>query len=188
MYGKDYNYARSRIEGTIVRIQETNVPVLVRHVDRDSGICSVSKLLDIDIDESFVNLDDLNVEPVPLGFVNYAGDAIYLQRIPNRRGPGNQGLNERNCASSGARLWAFPNKCLHQCIMNEYPSFEKACEESLQKTRRGKYKTIAFHRHWAVSNNNLMYKNRLLVGSIIDGVPTLEAKFGYLKEALEEAI
>src|SRR3546814_19898112 len=75
MYGKDYNYARTRIEGTIVRIRKTNEPVDVQNVSRANGVCSVSLINDIDGDVFLTTLDDLHVEPVPLGYVNTDGNA-----------------------------------------------------------------------------------------------------------------
>jgi hypothetical protein len=188
MYGKDYNYARTRIEGTIVRIRKTNEPVHVQNVSRQNGICSVSLITDADGKMFPTNLDDLNVEPVPLGYVNNGGNAFYLQRIPNRRGPNNQGLNVRNCMSSGPLLFEFPTKSLRQCIIGEYPKFDRAYEESNTKNKNGRYKIIAFHRHWAIKNGVLMYKNKLEVGVVKDGKAILSDKFHYLKEALEEAV
>src|SRR3546814_1597102 len=62
MYGKDYNYARTRIEGTIVRIRKTNEPVHVQNVSRANGVCSVSLINDIDGDVFLTNLDDRSEE------------------------------------------------------------------------------------------------------------------------------
>lgn len=189
MYGKDFGYANSRVAGTLVRLKKNNEPVLVQIVG-NSGICIVTPAEDIETREKDlrVHLDDLNLEPVPLGYVNNSGYAIYLQRIPVRRGPGNQGLTQANCGSSGERLWRFPAKSLRQCILGEYPTFAKAVEEAKVPRRNGSRKLIAFNRHWAISQDELYYKNTLLVGNIVKGKPILNPKFNYLKEYLAELV
>lgn len=194
MYGKDFAYANSRIQGTVVRLKKDNEPVYVQLVN-NMGLCSVVAIEGMDQHmeaapgtSMTIRLDDLNLEPVPLGYVNTGGRALYLQRIPIRRGPGNQGLTQGNCGSTGERLWRFPNKSLRQCIIGKYPSFDKAVEEAKVKTRNGNGKLIAFHRHWAVGPDTLYYKNELLVGTIVKGKPVLDEKFNYLKESLTELV
>lgn len=194
MYGKDFAYANTRIQNSVVRILKTGDPVIVNIVGVN-GACSVTNVEDLDNrdldgdNKSFVcHLDDLNLEPVPLGYVNNGGVAIYLQRIPVRRGPGNQGLTTNNCVSSGERLFRFPNKSLKQCILGKYPLFEKALEESRALTKVGKQKIIAFNRYWAVGGDVLFYKNHLAVGYIKDSKPVLSSQYTYLKEALSELV
>jgi hypothetical protein len=188
MYGKDFGYANTRVTGTVVRLIKGGEPVLVNTIT-NSGLCSVTLLENIEAgDSTTVHLDDLNLEPVPLGYVNHNGKAIYLQRIPVRRGPGNQGLNANNCISTGERLWRFPNKALRQCIMGKYPDFKTAFKSANGINKFNLEKSIAFDRHWAVSEERLYYKNNLLVGIIKDGKPSLLPEFKYLRECLAEIV
>lgn len=188
MYGKDFTYAGTRIQESVVRLLKDNEPVMVRNVG-NRGQCLVTPIEFIETRDKdiLVHLDDLNLEPVPLGYVNTGGKAIYLQRIPVRRGPGNQGLTQNNCGSTGERLWRFPSKSLRQCIIGKYPTFDKAVEESKVNMRSG-HKIIAFHRYWAVGNETLYYKNELVVGAIVKGKPVLGSSYQYLKEALSEIV
>jgi hypothetical protein len=195
MYGKDFQYASTRIENTIVRISETGEPVYVCAVDNAGGMCTVCNLTEmqgmrVDFGKtSLVSLDDLNVRPVKLGYVNFNAEAFYLERMPIRHGPNNQGLNVENCVSSGPGLYNFPMKEFIRCIKGEYPDFKNAVEKSATKKRNGQSKTIAFDRYWAVfAGNKLLYKNHEVVGVIKNGVPVLSGEYIYLKERLEAAL
>lgn len=195
MYGKDFQYASTRIVNTIVRIAASGDPVYVHSVDRANGLCQVTAIGKLNADNDFVGgadkqlmitLDELNVQPVSLGYVNFNANAFYLERMPIRHGPNNQGLNNENCNSTGPRLYGFPLKELVKCIKGDYPSFESAVKNTVAKKKTGNDKIIAFHRHWAVRGGvALLYKNLLLVGSINEGKPVLHKDYLYLKEKLE---
>lgn len=189
MYGVDFAYADSRITKTVVRVTKTDEPVFI-HMVHGSGICTVSMLKDMTVGKTFdIHLDDLNLEPVKLGYINAAGQASYMMRIPVRRGPNNQGLRQENstCAN-GRRLFTQPMDAVRNCIMNKYPSYKKALEGT-RRTPNKLPKCIAFSRHWAICDNDLFYKNHLRVGSINgNGKPELTERFMYLKEALEESL
>lgn len=192
MYGRDFAYAATRLARTIVRIAKTNEPVVVMGVSSTNGDCTISDLESARTGEfnfQHIPLDDLDVTPVKLGYVNVSGDAIYLQRAPVRHGPGNQGLCQRNCLSSGPGLFEFPTDALRLCIMGRYPSYSKALAASKIKKRNGKEKTIAFNRHWAIrAGKELLYKNKEVAGSIVNGKPVLFEKFKYLEEYLGECL
>lgn len=192
MYGNDYAYAETRIQGTILRVAKGGEPVYVHHV-LPNGHCLV-----VHIDQDFndpgnviqVNLDDLDLRPVPLGYVNCAGDATYLMRIPLRR-DWKQGLRRENCWSSGRSLGDIPMKDVKNCIMGRYPSFRKAVKDVRVGVSRGRKKTIAWHRHWAVNTDgSVFYKNHEPVG-VVDfetGKVSLHPSYSYLKEALQETV
>jgi hypothetical protein len=197
VYGKDFQYASTRIENTIVRLTENNEPVYVYSVDINGGMCEVVPLSKLDNPERnfrntgsiLVALDDLNVRPVRLGYVNFNAQAFYLERMPIRHGPGNQGLNGENCESSGPRLFNFPMQELIKCIKGVYPSFNNAVDKTRTNKRNGQQKTIAFNRYWAVGHGKvLMYKNHEVVGEIKGGAPILDKNYLYLKERLEEIL
>lgn len=184
MYGIDFAYAGTRVQGTIVRIRETNEPVYVHIIGRD-GNCLVSLVETLTVHIA-VHLDELNLQPISLGYVNTAGQATYFQRIPKRK-DWKQGLRAENCLSSGRRLFDFPMESFRQAVKNEYPNYKRALEGI--KTKSSKTKTIAFHRSWAVtSNRELLYKNHLYVGDIVDDQPVLHPSYAYLKEFLAEVV
>ena len=190
MYGQDYAYANTRIMGTIVRVAATNEPVYVTAVG--AGVCSVGLICDMQ-NQFHIRLDDLNLKPLRLGYVNTAGEATYLQRIPKRK-DWKQGLRRENCMSSGRELFNFPMESLRDCVLSNYPLYKRAIQASMQeKSARtgkiGRTKCIAFHRNWAISGGEvLLYKDHLQVGHIVDGKYELLSQFTYLKESLEEII
>lgn len=189
MYGKDFAYAGTRIAGTIVRLAKTGEPVSVDHVSAN-GICGVAPITKIGQLNDYleVHLDDLDLTPVSLGYINCAGQAAYIMRIPIRRGPANQGLRQENSVcSNGRRLYGLPMDALRNCILGKYPTFEKAVQGSVTK-KDGAVKCIAFNRHWAIHGKYLLYKNNLVVGTIEKGKPVLDDKFKHLKESLAEAV
>ena len=190
MYGKDYTYAQSRIQETIVRIAKTGEPVYVLRVEL-TGLCTV-----VPIEKDWGNpdnnilvpIDDLDLHPVPLGYINCRGQAVYTMRIPMRR-DWKQGLRQQNCWSSGPMLYQLPMSSLKNCIMNKYPTFERACKDVNVGVDRGRRKAIAWHRSWAVSTGGIVYyKNYEQVGSLNDGEVQLFKSFSYLKEALLESL
>lgn len=190
MYGNDYGYAITRLVGTIVRESATNEPVIVHAISED-GMCHCQYLED-DVRTSFIHLDNLNLKPVSLGYVNNGGSATYMRRIPKRR-DWKQGLRRENCmSSSGRNIGNFPYRYLRDSIINRFPTFQRAVAESVGKIRNGNIKHIAFHRHWAVKGGKNLYYKEELVGNIvfIDEQPTvelLENKW-HLKEYLEEIL
>lgn len=187
MYGKDFAYAHTRITGSIVRLAKSGEPVYVEGV-LNNGTCVVSDIRKMqDGEPTHVHLDDLNVEPVRLGYVNVAGQAVYLMRVPIRKGPGNQGLrSENSVCSNGQRLLQLPMDALYNCIVGKYPTYIKALA-GVGKNKGVVVKTIAFSRHWAISGSALMYKNRC-VGSCADGKPVLDESHQYLRESLGELL
>ena len=182
MYGDDWEYANSRLEGTIVRLGEE--PVFVHAVKRGMK-AEVSTL--INIYEPFeVNANDLNLVPVPLGMCNFGGIARFLSRVPLRR-DWRQGLRRENFTSSVGDHAAIPPDVLAAVIKGVYPSFA----DCIKNIKAGE--SIAWHRHWAIAvegatgEEKLMYKRNIVCTSK-GGVLLLDKQFNYLAEALEEAV
>lgn len=191
MYGKEYAYASSRLSGTIVRLIKGNIPVVVIRVNDLNGSCLIRRLKATRgelVEHEYCNLSDLETRPARVGYVNSNGSVIYLQRFPIRSGPRNQGLNERNCRSSGVSLSKIPEQDLRRCIMGVYPSFTRSVTLSKSKKANGDTKTFAFSRHWAVSKGRiLLYKSGKVVGSVdSQGRPILTEEYKYLNEYLRE--
>lgn len=186
MYGKDFGYASTRILNTIVRLANGD-PVYVMHMSLE-GMCYVCPLEKEWVIENCkqYDLDDLDLHPVPLGYVNSSGVATYLQRMPLRR-DWKQGLRQENCSSSNRRLYSLPMDAVKKCIIGDYPTFKRAYTDA-RKRSENTLKAIAWHRHWAVTSvGSIFYKNEL-VGETINDQPTLNDKYKYLKEYLSETL
>jgi hypothetical protein len=183
MYGKDYEYANSRLNETIVR--RGNTPVYVYNVSVGMKVQYVP--LD-KVEEGPIevcDIDELDLHPVPLGYCNYNKSAVYLSRMPMRR-DWRQGLRRGNFITKGSGIDPFriPYAALNQAILGDYPTFKGA----LDAVR--KVKSMAWHRHWAVDNGlQVMYKGAVKpVGNVIDGEIVLDSRYMHLSEALKESL
>jgi hypothetical protein len=181
MYGKDYRYAMSRLEGTIVTLSKGNIPVIVNAID-GAGRCSITKI--DDGLKTVADLADLDLKPVKLGFVNYRGKAVFVARIP-KRGDYRQGLRRENSTSFNG-LGYPPTSAMSNAIQNQYPSFDTAFKTS----SKGDAYSCAWHRHWGIAGGSrLIYKGYGVVGSIHkDKSFTLNGNFSHLKEYLSEVL
>lgn len=183
MYGDDYEYANSRLAGTVVRVGEE--PVMV-DVIRPDLIAEVSFLENFgDVVE--VKLSELNLTPVPLGMCNTFRTVSYLSRLPMRR-DWKQGLRKSNfiCAYTGQPELIKPAD-LCTVIKGQYPTL-KECYDKVAIKADGK-QSLAWHRHWAVSSERVIYKTFGFVGTIDRDLNiTLNKEFEYLYQALEESI
>jgi hypothetical protein len=175
MYGTDYLYAHSRLEGTIVRWN--NRPVTVGAI-LGGGNAVVSPLEDGPAVQMTVEARELDCTPVPLGYVNSQKMSVYCSRMPARRY--RQGLSEvtLSCTKNGgAEMENVPLHLLVQCITNDYPPYEECVAGGNAK---------AWHRDWASSSKNLYYKGGLVGVTDKNKGPVLNEKYTYLQEALDE--
>lgn len=183
MYGDDYEYASSRLAGTIVRLGAE--PIIIDDVYPDLNVIA-AKLTDI---KTFfkAKLSDLNLKPVELGFANYKGNASYLTRRPMRR-DWKQGLRLGNFISlSGWDAGMIPPDVLSQVILNQYPTFDEC--KGMVKSGKGAA-TIAWHRHWALSSHGVViYKGTTQVGQLSKGGEiVLSDDYLHLREYLQECV
>jgi hypothetical protein len=186
MYGKDYEYASSRLENTIVRLG--GEPVMVQRVDMD-GVCMYNLLKDGgDAEFKRVEIDKLDLHPVPLGYVNKGAYCGFLTRIPKRH-DWRQGLRKNNSMIlRGANISynGIYGKPLHRCIVGSYPSY-KVC---VQKIRAGGQHNIAWCRDFCLNHDgSVQYKGSFIVGRLDmdDGVELIK-EFQYLQEKLETTL
>lgn len=180
MYGKDYEYAHSRLSETIVRLK--GVPVYVHNVRH--GMKVQFSDLDAMDDIQECHIDEFDLHPVPLGYCNYNKLASYLSHVPMRR-DWRQGLRRGNFVSlSGIDANRIPYESLRQAILGDYPTFNAAVEAA------SKVKSIAWHRHWAINvNGQVLYKGGVRpVGKIENGQVVLDSRYMYLTEALKESL
>lgn len=178
MYGTDWEYAQSRLQGTIVRLG--GEPIFVHNI-RPGMKAEVSKLEDI-FNVFIADAAELNLVPVPLGMCNFRGLAHYLSRIPLRR-DWRQGLRRENfCSNMGDHAIITP-EALAKVIKGEYPTFAEALKAASEGV-----KSVAWCREWAITNDGKLIYKRLPVGVNKDGMLLLDKEFNYLAEALEEAV
>lgn len=178
MYGTDYEYADSRLSGSIVRVAKTGEPIYIESVDVVSGTAA-GKLLRTS-EAMSIHVGELNLKPVPLGWCNQARGATYLSRIPKRQ-DWKQGIRAQSCFSSVTQFGRITHKDLAECILGVYPTLGKLLGERWPRL-------TAWSRKWA-SDGILLYHG--IVGEVgtmsVDKGPALREKFSFLRESLEKS-
>lgn len=180
MYSDDYEYANSRLAETIVRLGKEPIFVFSVRSGMTVQYAPLSDLTDVKI----CHIDELNLQPVPLGYCNYNKHASYLTRMPMRR-DWRQGLRRGNfCSLNAVNADRIPYESLRQAIIGDFPSLAAALEAAK------KVKSIAWHRHWAVDNfGQLFYKGGTKpVGKVVNGELQLDSRYIYLNESLKESV
>lgn len=199
----DVAHARSYLTGSIIRVEDE--PVMVADVNgrRSDLILSYYPLKDANkgIEYSNIRIDDedVNMEPVPLGF-SWTDDqniipynmnhTLTVFRVPVRTWK--VGLYRKNCGTINAlsregREWKnswIPSPMLRNTIVGEYPDLEEAITRV-----QNKQGTVPFSRRFAVCGSALVYKTFLEpVGHINEKThePVLNERFSFLKEVLAE--
>ncbi|MGL5323574.1 MAG: hypothetical protein ACRC91_02435 [Aeromonas sp.] len=179
MYDGDFEYANSRLCDSVVRLDD--VPVMVHAVNRDGTVAGSSLT---DGKEIRCNLEDLNLVPVELGYVNYDGHAHYVMRKPVRR-DWRQGLRHNNMISDTIPVPHLPWAAIAKAINNNYPTFEQA--RLMLKGKRGMH-SIAWCRDFAIIKGWEVKHCGDKVGKVVGEKVVLDEAFQYLKEALEETL
>ncbi len=204
----DKNYAGERLNGTIVRYNEKAVRVIA------IGNATAVQYLNNGVAEN-VPYARLDLNPVPLGYCNFGGNAIYLSRSPVREDwkqglrPGTMratflekpkalAINDEELhqlrrigeeADFPLRLKNIPDVELAKTIEGVFPTLD----EVLASLRRGgkKLLSLAYNRNFAVDTNlNIIHKGEYLIGKFTSPEThayQLEDKFWWAKEALEES-
>lgn len=183
MYGKDYRYANTRLQGTIVRRKGTNKPLRVIGVVRDGTAHCSTVLRGL---ERQVHLDELDCTSPELGFVNTDKECFYMARVPKRE-DWRQGLRENNVTILDKPVRPR-EKDIYHAIADTYPTFDK-CVQFVQEEGG----TMAFHKDWAVRFKAeticLVYKYFGVVGEVDDaGNILLRDGYKELQQSCEEAI
>lgn len=179
MYGNDWEYASSRLAGTIVRVGDE--PVFVFDV-MPGMVAEVAPLKDLN-EQLQLKVDELCLVPVPLGMCNFQGQAHYLSRLPMRR-DWKQGLRKENFMSKTIPVQLIKPDALRATIIGSYPDRKKC----LEYCRGGATQSAAWHRHWALDDDGkILYKAEGQVGEIVGDEFVIWDRFRYLREAFEEA-
>lgn len=175
-------YAATRLVGTVVR--KGDLPIVVGDVIEDGGtIKVVYGDLDGPPNTHSCNLDEVNLDPIPLGYANTRGGAIYMTRMPMRK-DWKQGLRINNMMSAdNYPIGGF--KGLKDAILGKFPSLSTAATA----VNGGSKDSVAFSRNFAVhKGGNVVFKGRLVVGKVTPDREnvTLEDKYSWVKEILNE--
>lgn len=179
MYDGDCQYAITRLEHTVVRLR--GEPVFVDYLEEEGDTFHVRRL--VNMEEVTCKLEELDLVPIPLGYVNFAGRASYVVRKPMRH-DWRQGARTQNCTTlSGINITRIAFTEMVNTILNKFPAFE----EAIKNARKGF--SCAWHREWAVNGKlEVVYKGTKVVGTVIDNKVALKEQYLYLSEALAEAL
>lgn len=174
-------YARSRLNDTI--ITHNDEPIHVIDIHRVNNKFYVIALNLVTGDEVRVLLDECNIKPVSLGYVNYNKSTFYSMRMPMRR-DWRQGLRYINLVDvSGRQYNGIGYGVFVDTIMNNYPTFENALSKLTNCT------SIAFNRDFAISKTgDIEYKGVLVVANYNERDKAFTIHKGWVREALDEAL
>lgn len=190
MYGDDYEYADSRLAGTIVTLD--GQPVYVHKV----GVKMVANVSYLSTFDNMIKCDakQLDLHPVKLGYCNLGGGLAYLMRKPMRRDY-KQGLRHGNFTSSGDfPAEAIGYKQLGDVILGKYPTFGEVFKvatgvaKSLNPFKPVTKMGLAWCREWAMTSGGVLCYKGNDVGKLLANTPTLNEDYVHLRQALEEAL
>lgn len=186
MYEDDLDYATRRLNNTLVRLVNGDPFFISRTYLDDVGVMWHSGVNLAQGESQQVLHTSLNLEPVPLGFVNTTSDMVYVARKPMRR-DWKQGLSHNSMVTYGKlRPDEVNMKLLVQPIMQQYPSFSRALS-----SLKGKKNSIAFSRDFGLKKQAedifLVFRQHR-VGVIINDEPVLDPGKIFLQQHLQEAV
>lgn len=181
-------YANSRLMDTIVR--HNGEPIRVHDCFNISrGNIGVNFHYVHDSRNNDCPLVNLDLTPVPLGMSWSSRGMAYLARIP-KRSDYRQGLRNSNFKSlTRIDHRHVSDRELVKTIKGRYVPFDTALDEVMNTPDM----SIAFNRHFALVNDRhwrvtLEYKWHGIVGTVVEGLVTLDEPFQHLQETLDGAI
>lgn len=188
------DYARERLSNTVVRIKK-QVVYLSHHDGWSYRATDISTRKNQIVDIRKIEID---IKPIPLGYINFQGSAYYASRRPVRRWK--QGLSEDaisfNYVDADGKVLdphmrgVISSKNLADCVNNIYPTLK----EAYLKVYSGKCAGVAFSRVFAISHSSnknnpcvLLYKGAVVGVVNYKGI-NLDSRYYFLKELLEEVL
>lgn len=174
---------QSQLGNTIVRIRKLPVRIdeIYRGGEDGKTLMACVRSLTTGVRKQ-IEVNSLNVKPVPLGYTNLEGTATYLMRRPLRRWK--HGLDAGSLITDEGGRMHIDNsfdRSLARTIKGDYPTLATAIEV----VRAGLLETCAFSRTFAISKRNLIYKGAV-AGKIKAGKPILSDEYEFLAETLGE--
>lgn len=187
-YGEDYSYAKSRLSGTVVMAKSK--PVFVEDVNTGNGHILANDLLNSIMVE--IELKDLDLSPVKLGYVNGHLGASYANRLPCRYWK--QGYNNDNVIFKG-KHYGVVSRNFAETMIGSYPSSMQCANLIMNE----EVNCIAFSKDFCLSNLHeghslgLIYRTKLVGKAVVN--PEMEEinyvlsdKYSFLQELLGETI
>jgi len=184
-------YAVNRVVGTFVRRKDGTAVEVLQIAQKQV----VAKELLSGKDVIF-NYDELDINPVPLGYANTNGTSPYLVRSPMRN-DWKQGARWKNIRwieftkDDDLRVREkIPSKVLGATIQGIYPTYG----DTVKALTNGKERIFskAWCRHFAMDIEwNIYHRGKYLIGRMIDPVRReykLADDYWWTKEALEESL
>lgn len=185
MYFDDLEYARRRLEGTLVRKDNGN-PFFVEGVHLEAGKVMCTGIDYVNETIEIISLERINLTPVTLGFVNTSSDALYTCRKPMRR-DWKQGLSPNSLQVYPVGFGRLTNlKVLKQPILNTYPDVSRAISMLTEKK-----KAVAFSRDFAFvkKEDKISLRYRIYdVGKYEDGRFILDPNKFFLEDHLNTSV
>ena len=186
----DEQHANSYLSGTIIRVG--GIPIYVDQLSEGGRVekkwrMNYHIIGDDEVNILFLPNEKIDMNPVPLGMMNFEESVFYVSRIPTRGwkvglAPSNVSFYPLGPAGNGGGAPPLISKELRKCILGQYPDFTGA----LKKIRAGK-NAIAFSRRFAINGGSLLFKNGdKAVGVAERQGPILFDNFQYLEETLQE--
>lgn len=184
-------YAQKRLSKTVVRHKDGRVFFItgVVMLEEEKGLFCQGYLINLNKghEDAIVNLKDIDLTPVPLGYLNFSKKGLksvcaWSCRIPIRQcwRQGLLGTNFYGVNHDGSIIDFPPLEVLTRTIHNKYPTYKQALEAIKNKEAI----SIAFSRNFALDKDELFYKGKW-VG---DRDLSLKGNFFYLKGYLDEVM
>lgn len=181
-------YARTRLIETIVRYQGRPVMVMNCEQNGEEILVHFNEIMD-DHPPDVRPLKEFDLDPVPLGYVNFSARATYVTRMPMRK-DWRQGMRMSNIADvNGMNPTRMPFRVLGKTIMGDFPTFHRALEGVTRKSKPAE--SMAFSRDFAVtSEGTLQYKGFLTVGEVNlkEASVYFPEKSNWVREAFNEVM
>ena len=195
----DEQHAKLYLNNSVIRYK--NLPIFIQDIQEVLGKNNKFKVIYniLGQDEAkilFLPNKNIDMNPVPLGFLNSNVTSWYISRIPVRNWK--IGLNHKSFSYSIAlsnhqrnrkeerELFELrvDSKELKNCILGKYPSYRR----SREKVDNGERICYAFSRRFAIHKKGLIYKcfNDPVGKLYINRLPVLLDKYEFLAEILEE--
>lgn len=191
---ENHAYAAGRLVGTIVRHKNKAISI----VEIGAKVHAVQLVSGEPIEFPYKELD---ITPVPLGYANIGGKALYISRIPLRN-DWKQGLRPKNMRFTFLKpnnleidndellRRELPNEPIGKTIEGIYPSYVDAVKAITNPGKR--LQSIAYDRNFALGiDGSIFHKGQYNVGTMIDAahrIFRLKDEFWWAKEALEETL
>ncbi len=183
-------YAAGRIVGTFVRHKD-GTPVEVIQI-ADKTVMAKELMTS---KERIFPYNELDINPIPLGYANHGGVATYVVRTPMRN-DWKQGARWKNLRwiefnkDEAPFRDRMPSKILAATIQGIYPAYA----DTVKALTGGKDRIFskAWCRHFAMDVDwNIFHRGKYLIGKMVD--PTrreykLHDDYWWTKEALEESL